>query len=231
MLAGKVVGRKASTKKYDILTALGAYALSQNKGLQRLSLRLMVLITARYNWQRDELSMGRKEIARLWGVNERTVKREMAKFRELGWVRVKTPAARGRVATYSIAFNTISKATQESWPAVGPDFVERMAGLYPASVVKVDFARAGQGAPVKDTEDTTGVWAEVQTLLRTDDESVFKNWFSRLGFIEYENRELVISAPNSFVARYIETHLSQTLMAAAVQVLGPINRLRFEQLG
>lgn len=228
MLAGKAVGRKASTQKYDILTALGAFALAQDKGLQRLALRLMVLITARYNWRLNELSMGQREIARLWAVNERTVKREMAKLRNLGWLSVKTPAARGRVATYAIDFHRISTATQESWPSVGPDFVERMAELYPAKVVKINFGSgAGQGARPESTPEPTGQWGEMCSLLRTQDESVFQNWFARLRFVGFAEGKLELAAESSFLARYIETHLSRGLMSAAVQVFGPVETIYF----
>ena len=228
MLAGKAVGRKASTQKYDILTALGAFALAQDKGLQRLSLRLMVLITARYNWRLNELSMGQREIARLWAVNERTVKREMAKLRNLGWLSVKTASARGRVATYAIDFHKISTATQESWPSVGPDFVERMAGLYPAKVVKVNFGSgAGQGARPTATPEPIGQWGEMCALLRTQDESVFQNWFARLRFVGFAEGRLELAAESSFLARYIETHLSRGLMSAAVQVFGPVETICF----
>jgi len=227
MLAGKAVGRKAATKKYDILTALGAYALAQDKGQQRLALRLMVLITARYNWRLNELSMGQKEIARLWAVNERTVKREMAKLRQLGWVNIKTPSARGRVATYAFDFNQISTTTQEVWPAVGPDFVERMAGLYPATVVKVDFGNgAGQEAKGLDVPEPSGQWGEMRALLRAQDESVFRNWFARLQFVSFVEGFLHLSTESGFLARYIETHLSQSLLAAGIQVFGPVERLQ-----
>ena len=78
------VGREAASRKYDILSALMAFALAQDKHVQRQVLRIMALITTRYNWQRDELTMGQGEIAKLWSVDERTVKREMAKLRALG---------------------------------------------------------------------------------------------------------------------------------------------------
>ena len=86
VLVMKPVGRDATTKKYDILSAMMAYGLRQDKHRQRLIMRLMSLITTRYNWQRDELSMGQAEIAKLWNVETRTVKREMAKLRSLGWL-------------------------------------------------------------------------------------------------------------------------------------------------
>ena len=84
MQIAKPVGRNASALKYDILSALAVHALAGDKHRQRLILRLSALITTRYNWQRNELSMGRDEIARLWSVDERTVKREMARLRTLG---------------------------------------------------------------------------------------------------------------------------------------------------
>ena len=89
------VGRGASARKYDILTALGAFALAQGKHEQRRVLRLMTLITARYNWARDELAVGQRESARLWAVDERTVKREMARLKAAGWLVVKRQGAFG----------------------------------------------------------------------------------------------------------------------------------------
>jgi len=45
-------------------------------------LRLISVVTARYNWRNDELSIGQRDMARLWAVNERTVKREMKRLTE-----------------------------------------------------------------------------------------------------------------------------------------------------
>jgi len=97
MLSPKPVGRDAAARKYDIITALGAYALAGGKHDHRLVLRFITLVTARYNWARNELAVGQREIAQLWSVDERTVKREMAKLRGCGWLVVKRQGARGRV--------------------------------------------------------------------------------------------------------------------------------------
>ena len=230
MLATKAVGRDASAKKYDLLTALSTFALSADKGTQRLVLRLVVLITARYNWRRNELSMGRKEIARIWSVDERTVKREMAKLRNLGWVRVKVPAARGRVAVYSIEFSEITKATETTWPLVGPDFVERMSGMYPQSdvkVVKVDFG-GPKAEPVQVEGGDRGKWRAMRDLLRAEDSDMFRNWFENLDFVEYEERALVLRAPSKFVANYIETHLGRPLLERGKQVFNGVENVRIE---
>lgn len=239
MLASKAVGRDAATKKYDLLTALSTFALSADKGTQRLVLRLQALITARYNWRRNELSMGRKEIARIWSVDERTVKREMAKLRNLDWVRVKIPAARGRVAVYSIEFAAISKATEAVWPLVGPDFVERMSAMYPQSdvkVVKVDFGgpKAAPETEVSEAatpSDDRSRWRAVRGLLRDADSDVFRNWFENLDFQECEGGALVLLAPNKFVASYIETHLGKPLLGTTQQVYEGITSVRIETAG
>ena len=126
MLNTKTVGRGASSRKYDLITALGAYALSLGKTDQRRVLRLITLITARYNWARDELAVGQREIARLWSCDERTVKREAALLRGLGWLVVKRQGARGRVTEYGINIERMLKDTSDSWASVGPDFQIRL---------------------------------------------------------------------------------------------------------
>ena len=136
MQTAKLVGRNAAAQKYDILTALGSYALACDKHQQRLVLRLITLVTARYNWGRNELAVGQREIARLWSVDERTVKREMAKLRALGWLVVHRQGARGRVTQYGMSIEHILESTRDTWKNVGPDFDLRMQGdPEPAKVV------------------------------------------------------------------------------------------------
>ena len=59
----QTVGRTASVVKYDVLTAMGAYALAHGKHEQRLILRFITLVVARYNWQRDELPMKKRFVS------------------------------------------------------------------------------------------------------------------------------------------------------------------------
>ena len=113
------VGREAAAKKYDILSAMMAHALAGDQHRQRLILRLMALITTRYNWQRNELATGQREIARLWCVDERTVKRDMARLRGLGWVQVKRAGARGRVSVLGLDLERIMLDTRPEWTHIG----------------------------------------------------------------------------------------------------------------
>mgnify|MGYP001122200213 CR=1 FL=1 len=95
----KAAGPGSQAIKYDILTALLAMASSGPAIEARLSLRLSLLITARFNWRIGTFAVGQREMARMWGVSERTAKREMAAMRALGWIAVAQPSAKGRVAT------------------------------------------------------------------------------------------------------------------------------------
>lgn len=222
MLVTKPVGRDAATKKYDILSALLAYGLSQDKHRQRLIMRLMALITTRYNWQRDELSMGQAEIAKLWSVDTRTVKREMAKLRALGWLVEKRAAARGRVAVHGIALDQIMLDTKPMWEAIGPDFIARVA---PQEV------KAGQGsnvvplrpasAPVADGS----LWAEAQAVFHGQDAAGYAAWVEKLTVVEVGQGVLHLMAPSRFHARYVATHLVERLSVIVRRIDPSVGRV------
>ncbi len=213
MQVKKAVGRNASTLRYDVLSALGITALAASKHHQRLILRLMVLITTRYNWQTNELSMGRAEMARLWHVNERTVKRELAKLRTHGWLTVKRAGVKGRVTVYALDLGVLLAATEPAWETIGPDFVARMgagqaAPPEPAANV-IPFQTA---APQPDVGQDA--WGKALASLRRDDPALANAWFARLEALGFEDNCATLLAPTRFVADYVSTHLSQHLLAA-----------------
>jgi hypothetical protein len=209
VLVMKPVGRDAATKKYDILSAMLAHGLRQDKHKQRLIMRLMALITTRYNWQRDELTMGQTEIAKLWDVDTRTVKREMAKLRSLGWLVEKRAAARGRVAMHGIAIDQIMMDTKPAWAAIGPDFVARVQpGTAEVSTAANVVPLRPVSAPVSDGT----LWAEAQKVFHAQDEAGFAAWIEKLSVVGYEAGELMVMAPSRFHATYVATNLSARLM-------------------
>ena len=183
------VGPQANVQKYDILSAIMVQALAGTKHDQRRALRLMSLVTTRYNWRHDDLSIGHQEIAALWSVDTRTVKREMAAFKTRGWIAEKTRGVRGRVGRYRICFETILADTMPHWTRIGPDFEARAHDLMPAAarvalaseegnVLRVDFsATAPDGAG-------DGPWPAIRAALKVADPQLFGNWFERLGFSE-----------------------------------------------
>lgn len=205
------VGREAASRKYDILSALMAFALSRDKHVQRQVLRMMALITSRYNWQRDELTMGQSEIARLWSVDDRTVKREMARLRAQGWLVLKRQGARGRVSVYGMDLERMLEDTRPAWPLIGEDFVARLdppgaAGQGASNVVPL---RPGP-VPVADGS----LWAQAQAWLHAEDAATYGAWFHVLTDAGVETNCQVLAAPTRFHATYVATNLKERLMAA-----------------
>jgi hypothetical protein len=220
MLQIKTVGPGAAARKYDLITSLGAHALSLGKTEQRMVLRLITLVTARYNWARDELSVGQREIAQLWSCNERTVKREMAKLRGLGWLVVKRQGARGRVTQYSLGSTTILQATEPTWKAVGPDFVIRMEDKPVQNTVVPLPVKGSVSAP--DVSSGTE-WALAQAILYQEDEASFASWVKALTRHDRAGGRLTLCAPTRFHAAYVQSHLTNRILAACRAVDGEVS--------
>lgn len=213
MVSIKPVGRSAAVRKYDLLTAMGVYGLSQDKALQRRVLRLMTLITARYNWQRDELAVGQREIARMWFVDERTVKREMSQLRAMGWLVVRRQGARGRVTEYSLDFSQIEADTQAVWGEVGSDFDQRMRGLPETDDRIVPLPLRGVDVPAPNLSEGTE-WALAQSVLHREDPALYSAWMRALTRTGRAGGRLVLKAPSRFHAAYVQTHLASRVLAA-----------------
>jgi DnaA N-terminal domain len=218
------VGREAASRKYDILSALMAFALSRDKHVQKQILRIMALITTRYNWQRDELTMGQGEIARLWSVDERTVKREMARLRAQGWLVLKRQGARGRVSVYGMDLNRMVEDTRPAWPLIGEDFTARLepgessVGQGASNVVPLRIVQA-------PAEDGT-VWALVQAALCAEDAATYGAWFRTLTEAGMDSHFLTLAAPTRFHATYVATNLKDRLLAALKRVEPSVRDVR-----
>lgn len=215
MKTAALVGPNAAVQKYDIITALGSFALAQGKHEQRLLLRLITLVTARYNWGRNELAVGQREIARLWSVDERTVKREMAKLRVMGWLEVRRQGARGRVTQYGLNIERILSDTKPTWHHVGPDFDLRMNGGPSVSDVVPLPVRGNVPAP-QITGNTE--WALARAVLHAEDQGLYGSWIQALIRIERAGCRLSLRAPSRFHAAYVQTHLTGRLLAAVQTV-------------
>lgn len=217
MHIARPVGRQAASRKYDLLTALGVHACHGDKHLQRLVLRFITLIVARYNWQNDEIAVGQREIAALWGVDERTVKRDLAKLRAMGWLVQHRAAVRGRVATHGIDLVAILAATRGQWDAVGPDFAERMRGPQaaahappPAPTNVVTFPAATPVPP----DATEGLWARAQLRLMAEDPALYSAWFRPLTEVMASAGTVELAAPSRFHASFVTTHHLARILGA-----------------
>jgi hypothetical protein len=222
MQLARPVGREAASRKYDFLSAMMAFAFTRHPSEQKQVLRLMALITTRYNWQRDELTIGQAEIARLWCVDPRTVKREMARLRAKKWLVLKQQGARGRVAAYGLDFARILSDTRTAWPNIGPDFVERLEAqdrpLDPTNVVPL--------RPVPAPVATGTLWSQVRRRLHVEDPATYAAWFEPLVDVELSEGCLTLAAPTRFHATYVETHLKRKLLVAITWVEPCVRTLR-----
>jgi hypothetical protein len=222
MLSPKPVGRDAAARKYDIISALGAYALAGDKHDHRLVLRFLTLMTARYNWARNELAVGQREIARLWSVDERTVKREMAKLRGCGWLVVKRQGARGRVTEYGIDLEAVLETTRAHWPNVGPDFDLRMQGApEPSRVVPMPVRGIAPTPPRSGSSE----WDLAQTVLHAEDAGVYGSWLHNLSRQDRAGGRLTLKAPSRFHGAYVQTHLAARVLAAVQAVDGDVSEV------
>ena len=212
----RVTGPGASSVKYDILTALLVTATRGDPVESRLALRLSLLITARFNWRTGSFAVGQKEIARMWGVTERTAKREMAELRRRGWIAVSVPAARGRVTQHAIQLPAVLRATMPHWSAVGPDFFARMSDApEPEGEGAANVVPLHRDPLPLPTEDGTG-WSRVAERLRAQDPATYNAWFAPLLPVDLESGILTLMAPNRFQADYVRTHFHTRLLAAVV---------------
>lgn len=223
MQIARPAGRGAAARKYDILTALGTFALAQGKHDQRRILRLITLMTARYNWGRDLLAVGQREIARLWSVDERTVKREMAMLRARGWLVVKRRGARGRVTEYGIDLAQLLKDTEAHWDAVGSDFSLRMGEDAGTSASVVPMPVKGD---VRPPQQDGSEWALAQGLMHGEDPGLYASWIAGLQRVDRIGGCVTLRAPSRFHGAYVQTHLERKILTALQDVDADVQELR-----
>jgi hypothetical protein len=223
----RLTGQESGVLKYDVLTALSVGALNGSPTFQTSVMRLIALVTARYNWRKDEFCVGQRDMARMWSVNERTVKREIKRLVESEIIICKRPGVRGRVGAYGLNYHKISSLTQAVWPLVGPDFDRRMRERYeqPETVKVVQISAYTQ----KDEPLTKpGTWQSVLMSLSTEHPNLVEAWLSRLEFLGFEQGYLRLKAPSSFFQHYLETHHMPILTGAVEREMGPVDQVQFE---
>lgn len=227
MQTQKFTGPGAGAQKYDILSALGLIGMHGTATQQCSMARLTMLITARYNWRRDLLSVGQSDMARMWAVDPRTVKREIKRLLEARILICTRQGVKGRVANYRLNMPEILRQSEPFWAMIGTDFAERMADHLPRktpTVVKVDFARRSVPGPQTETP-VDGGWSRVGQRVQELHPDVWQSWGERLTFDGEADRCIRLRAPSAFVAQYVRTHLQAILAEAIEAEIGPDRRI------
>jgi DNA-binding Lrp family transcriptional regulator len=203
-----------------VLTALSILALRDSPSLQTTVLRLIALVTARYDWKRDQVSVPQGDMARMWQVSERTVKREIKRMVSSGLVTCVRPGVRGRVAAYRLDYAALCERSRSGWADVGPDFDARMSGMTTVAetkVVKVDFTRRPDPPELPPADD---FWGQVLQDLARADPANLHNWYMKLRFVSAQEGRVVLEAPSGFVAQFVETHLARVVLPVLARRLG-----------
>lgn len=219
----RYTGPQAGSHKYDLLTALAIAGLNGGSGFQASMLRLIAVVTARYNWKLDEFTVGQRDLARMWSVDERTVKREIKRLTDARILIQLRPGVRGRVAAYRLNQAVIFEHTTPYWDKIGPDFAVRMSTASEREevserVVKIDFAKR-----TKSSESTA--WERVQQRLEELDPSLHRSWFAGLDFCKFVDGVLSLNAPSAFIAQYVSSHHLERLRDAARLELPSLRRI------
>ncbi|MCV3274040.1 DnaA N-terminal domain-containing protein [Roseobacter sinensis] len=225
----RLTGPDAGVLKYDLLTALSVAGLNGSPTVQTSFMRLMALVTARYNWRADEFCVGQRDMARMWSVNERTVKREIKRLVSAGVLICKRAGVRGRVGAYRLNYGEIARLSEPCWALVGPDFEARMQARYrPVETKVIKLETYLRDDPPAEVMPRGQPWDRVRAELAAGHPDLFQAWFAKLAFSSCERGDLRLKAPSSFVQRYVETHHMPVLLAAAEAEFGPLERVIFE---
>lgn len=231
MDAKRLVGVKASALKYDLLTALSVAGLHLDARHQVAMARLTLLITARYNWRLDEFCVGQRDLARMWNVTERTVKRDIKYWLDKRLVICKRQGVRGRVGAYRLNYPEIYRLSEPFWKNVGPDFHERMTETNPVKDAKVVTVNFGSKPVTTEAPSLTGVkdprtWRAACQRMKDLHPEHYRNWIALLQFASDDGQALELKADNQFVAHYVQTHLLGIVAEAVEATLGPRRHIR-----
>ncbi|WP_037309666.1 DnaA N-terminal domain-containing protein [Ruegeria halocynthiae] len=224
----RFTGPYAGSQKYDLLTAISVAGLNGTPGFQRSMMRLVALITARYNWSADELTVGQKLMARLWSVDERTVKREIKRLTESSILLQLRPGVRGRVAAYRLNYMEIYRLSEPVWQNVGVDFASRMEALTPKpteKVVHVQFGQEKLAAAEHEINDLQDPWGRALRRLSESETLLFKSWYRDLQLVETHDQTITLRAPSKFIAQYIQSHHLKPLLGAIQLEFGRIQKV------
>jgi hypothetical protein len=180
------------------------------------------------------------QLALLWSVDLRRVKRIITELREIGILAVKRAGRKGLVTVYSLDLARIAEITRPFWHVLGADIAARLDAVFPteratveateeaqstielsaergriqSNIVKIEDARRQRVDPVR------------QAIAREMEPPAFDRWIRPLGH-ERRNDSFVFTASSSFMASYVERQFGHKIERAIRQLFPEIRRVAF----
>lgn len=203
--------QRIAALKHALLAEIGRKACGWKVLGQRTGLRLMTLVAARYDWDADHLDCGLREIATLWQVDERTVKRELAKLRALGWISLKRPAARGRNAVHQLEASAILGIEEQ--PETAIETVEATMQDTPNAPIEAATieeapreASIEEGAEVIPFRSGQAIWRCLMNEMAQAHPGLHDSWLVDLEARRDHDGTWVLGATSRFRAAYMTSH-------------------------
>jgi hypothetical protein len=197
-----------ASRKYDLLTAIALGGLSGGAMRETLALRLIALITARYDWARDQVTIGQAELQRLWAVSRRTVIRDLAELRRIGALTLIDAGRRGRVARYRLCHDRLAAMLAPSASRAGNALEARLRAPEPEQ-------DPGQGgdmtAAQRDAAEIASApcagearWMDVRDRVAGEiGAAAATRWLAPLRAAACDEQGLRLTAPTRFHADYV----------------------------
>lgn len=230
--------KMSASLKYDVLSALAVAALSQKDRTRIDYFRLIALITSRYDWLRGEVSIGHSQLAELWSIDVRSVKRQVAYYADAGLMKKSRAGVRGRVTVYEIDLLKLIETTRPTFAKIGPDLEERLDQFYGAAVQSETAQDSAETKTLGEiNRDRVGATSSDSALLRpanVDREdgrilsalrcalspSVFERWFKDVTIRKASSGAIEFLFPTKFTADYVERTFEKQLTTVVIECFG-----------
>jgi len=215
-----ISGPNAAVAKYDVISALTCVALTGGRSQQTIIMRLINLITCRYNWRKNELSIGSEEVAELTFTSQRTAKRTLKALTDQRFLIVRLQGRKGRVTKYGLGLSAIFQAAAPHAKPKYHQFSERIDAVPLGTSISdpaIDFTVEAQ--PCQG-------WTAICTDIADKSQPLYVNWFADMvGTVK--NGELTVACKTNFIQNYARTKLLSNIYGSANAVGIKLTKVEF----
>lgn len=206
--------------KYDLLSAIAVCALYDGAIRKALGPKLLALITTRFDWSTGLISAGHDQLAALWNIDKRAVKRTLQELKDLEILLVLKRGVRGNVTLYRLDIWKALSLTKPVWPHLGEDFKRRLEEIsqnHSSAATPKIVSLAGRREENAQTEEITDPL--LKSLAREVHGVTFDRWFRRPQLARTKDK-IVFEYDTVFMADYVMKEYGEVLARLAAEIEG-----------